>query len=247
MSAQLQALTEKEKQALRLMGRGHDAKSMARHLGLSVHTVHDRLRIVRRKLEVSSSREAARLLIDSENEDPDSVGDKILGAAALEPGVSQDAASIDGRRQRRLRPAILAGAIIMSIILAAAALLMQPASAPADASRDAMAQAEAARTAQAWLGLVDAGDWQASWRGTGRQFQSLNTVEAWEKASVGARVPLGAVVSRTELSRELVPAPPYGYQMVKFRTDFANRAGVVETVTLAREGQAWKVVGIMID
>ena len=34
MAAKLQALTEKEKQTLRLVVRGHDAKSMARHLGL---------------------------------------------------------------------------------------------------------------------------------------------------------------------------------------------------------------------
>ena len=58
MWAGYQALTEKEKQTLRLIVRGHDAKSMARHLGLSIHTVNERLRDARRKLEVSSSRGA---------------------------------------------------------------------------------------------------------------------------------------------------------------------------------------------
>lgn len=57
------SLTDKEKQTLRLILRGHDAKSTARHLGLSVHTVNERLREARRKLAVSSSREAARLLL----------------------------------------------------------------------------------------------------------------------------------------------------------------------------------------
>ena len=50
MSANHQAPTEKEKQTLRLIVRGHDAKSLARHLGLSVHTVNERLRDARRKL-----------------------------------------------------------------------------------------------------------------------------------------------------------------------------------------------------
>ena len=50
------ALTEKEKQTLRLIVRGHDAKSTARSLGLSVHTINERLRDARRKLAVSSSR-----------------------------------------------------------------------------------------------------------------------------------------------------------------------------------------------
>lgn len=64
------ALTDKEKQTLRLLLSGHDAKSMARHLGLSVHTVNERLRDSRRKLSASSSREAARLLRDAEGPAP---------------------------------------------------------------------------------------------------------------------------------------------------------------------------------
>ena len=62
----LDALTEKEKATLRLIVRGHDAKSIARELGLSVHTINERLRDARRKMEVSSSRAAARLLFEAE-------------------------------------------------------------------------------------------------------------------------------------------------------------------------------------
>ena len=46
-------LSEREKEALRLLLVGHDAKSIAGTLGLSVHTVNDRLRDARRKLGVS--------------------------------------------------------------------------------------------------------------------------------------------------------------------------------------------------
>ena len=59
-------LTDKEKQTLRLMVRGHDAKSAASELALSVHTINERLRAARRKLEVTSSKEAARLLLQAE-------------------------------------------------------------------------------------------------------------------------------------------------------------------------------------
>ena len=62
MTAPIQTLTEKEKETLRLLVDGHDAKSMARQLGLSVHTINERLRDARRKMAVSSSREAARKL-----------------------------------------------------------------------------------------------------------------------------------------------------------------------------------------
>ena len=61
MTGNLEALSEREKETLRLLLQGYEAKSIAKHLGLSVHTVNERLRASRRKLEVSSSREAARL------------------------------------------------------------------------------------------------------------------------------------------------------------------------------------------
>ena len=56
MDSRIARLTEKEKAALRLIVEGHDAKSMARALDLSVHTINDRLRAARRKLGVTSSR-----------------------------------------------------------------------------------------------------------------------------------------------------------------------------------------------
>src|SRR3546814_18394369 len=81
----INALTEKEKQTLRLIVRGHDAKSIARNLDLSVHTINERLRDARRKLTVSSSREAARLLFDAEGEPPNPSGDTNIGEAVTAP------------------------------------------------------------------------------------------------------------------------------------------------------------------
>ncbi len=66
MTSSLDTLTDKERQTLRLILRGHDAKSSARELGLSVHTVNERLRDARRKLGVTSSWEAARRLMAEE-------------------------------------------------------------------------------------------------------------------------------------------------------------------------------------
>jgi DNA-binding CsgD family transcriptional regulator len=245
-----QALTEKEKQALRLMGRGHDAKSLARHLGLSVHTVNERLRAARRKLSVSSSREAARRLLDSERDAPNSFGDKLLGEARPHGSLAKDAAAIDGEGRTFRATWVIAGVVIMSFILGIAAVISQPQFAQSSAEPPAQAspaQADVVRSARDWLAIVDAGRWEESWRATGASFRSMNTVEAWTSASEQARVPLGAMVSRADLSRESVPAPPYGYEMVKFRTSFANRPSAVETLTLVREGQAWRVVGYMID
>src|SRR3546814_5171012 len=57
----INALTEKEKQTLRLIVRGHDAKSIARNLDLSVHTINERLRDARRKLTVRSEEHTSEL------------------------------------------------------------------------------------------------------------------------------------------------------------------------------------------
>lgn len=138
----------------------------------------------------------------------------------------------------------------MVLILGIAALALQPQAAPAPAEASVSttpAQAEIVRSARDWLATVDAGRWADSWRATGASFRSLNTVEAWTQASQQGRVPLGAMVSRADLSQESVPAPPNGLEMVKFRTSFANRANATETLTLVREGQAWRVVGYWID
>ena len=66
MEPDTKALTEREKETLRLLLAGHDAKSIAREFNLSVHTINDRLREARRKLQASSSREAARILAQQE-------------------------------------------------------------------------------------------------------------------------------------------------------------------------------------
>jgi hypothetical protein len=51
---------------LRLLVRGHDIKSIAGELGISLTAANERLRTARQKLGVSSSREAARILAAEE-------------------------------------------------------------------------------------------------------------------------------------------------------------------------------------
>ena len=258
MSAGYQTLTEKEKQTLRLIVRGHDAKSMARHLGLSIHTVNERLRDARRKLEVSSSREAARLLLYAEGDAPQNLADKQIGEAAASDDMGQDAAPGTGQGRTQRLAGLTAGVIIMSIFLGVLALSLLSDGTVSTAAIDApspgettaplaVGESEVVRSARGWLVLGDQGRWQDGWLATATSFRKLNTAEVWADVAEKARAPLGAVVSRTALSQESVPAPPAGVEVVKFRTTFANKADVIETVSLAREGSAWKVVGIYLD
>ena len=79
MTHDVSALLEREKDVLRLLLVGHDAKSIARHLNLSTYVVNERLRDARRKLGVGSSREAARVLALAEADSPKNFGDKDFG------------------------------------------------------------------------------------------------------------------------------------------------------------------------
>jgi hypothetical protein len=54
-------------------------------------------------------------------------------------------------------------------------------------------------------------------------------------------------MTREAIQFEAVAAPPNGYQLVRFRTDFANCAGVIESVTLERENGVLKVVGYFLS
>ncbi|MEA1013284.1 helix-turn-helix domain-containing protein [Sphingosinicella sp. LY1275] len=252
----LSALTEKEKETLRLIVRGHDAKSIARSFGLSVHTINERLRDARRKMAVSSSREAARLLLQAEGGDPGSptpysLGDAQIGDDAAGPRINQEGAPIGGAGRRNRRPWIIIGVLLMTLALGLLALaaLPQAASGPAPTATvaPAPARSEVVDSARQWLALLDQGRWDESYRATGASFQKANTVQVWTDVSLQARAPLGAMISRTFVSHENLPAPPHGYDVVKFRTRYANKPEAIETVTLDREDGAWRVVGVMIE
>jgi DNA-binding CsgD family transcriptional regulator len=247
------ALTEKEKQTLRLLLAGHDAKSLARHLDLSVHTVNERLRDARRKLSAASSREAARLLHAAEAPSqslayPQSFVPQQIGAAQAAPAASPPA-SPDAAPPSRRRTLWAIGGFAMITLAAALLALSAPADDPrADAQpAPALAQSEVVQTARAWLELVDAGRWAESYAATGATFRKQNTLDLWRTTSETVRVPLGRVVSRVALSEEGIPAPPDGYQLVRFRTRFAAKPNAIETLTLARQDGAWKVAGVYIE
>lgn len=77
-------LTPRQKEILRLLVTGCDAKTAARELGISIHTINEHLREARRILGVSSSREAARILAQAEAASPNSMGPNKIGMPQLE-------------------------------------------------------------------------------------------------------------------------------------------------------------------
>jgi DNA-binding CsgD family transcriptional regulator len=235
------SLTDKEKETLRLLLRGHDAKSSARELGLSVHTVNERLRDARRKLGVTSSRAAARMVLNHEANTPENLVDEDLG--------EDSPALLPDQPPRRFTRTALIGGVLMSLFAVLLALSLPAGDNPQGdpPAQVASSDAEIDRAARAWLALVDAGEWDKSFAAAGASFRAPNTVAGWTAASRTARVPYGAVRSRAQVEVKYINAPPNGYRSVAYATAFADGRTVVETVTLEREPSGWRVVGYMIE
>jgi DNA-binding CsgD family transcriptional regulator len=100
-------LNENEKQALRLLLQGHDAKTAAQEIGVTPNVINERLRSARQKLQVTSSKAAARMLAEHEGYEPKKFVSKNIGIVPQRksdaiyplPGQQQQVASPDRVRE----------------------------------------------------------------------------------------------------------------------------------------------------
>ena len=111
----------------------------------------------------------------------------------------------------------------------------------------AVASTPADQVALNWLHLCDRQEWAECWREADARFKSAISETGFAATAENVRELVGPVSSRN-----LVTVAPCGSAPglspgdcvnVVFRTDFARKKGATETVTLAREGSDWKVIG----
>ena len=251
----LDDLTHRERDTLSLLLQGHDAKSIARELNLSVFTINDRLRSARKKLGASSSREAARMFADSREADHQFLAHNEIGIA--KPGIGSQPSEHVQHSRKRGRALIWwgGGLLVITLVLAVAVLaISQQGSAGLPAQTGpvtlSIGEAKSIPSASQWVILVDEANWTESWRSSGDLFRSQISQDQWAAAVGPVREPLGAMTSRTfksATSTQSLPGGPSGeYEVVEFATDFANRAGATETVISVHEDSGWRVVGYFI-
>ncbi|MFU7528329.1 DUF4019 domain-containing protein [Qipengyuania sp. ASV99] len=268
MAEPVEELTDKEKEALRLLLEGHDAKSSANTLGISVHTINDRLRNARRKMGVASSREAARILRDAGEDTPQIPVHTSLGIDNPEPA-ADTAILTQAKRAGSIRLTWLAGGmLIMSVVIAAAVLAVVSTSGgdagtavPSPQNRASSAEAAERPTpedtpsvevAEAFLSAIDAGDVAGSWDLAGQAFQTRTTQREWSGALATARAPLGDVGERRLATVQRVstlPGLPEGdYEVLVFQAKFEGWDGIVtETLTMVRNGKTFDVMGYFVS
>jgi len=107
---------------------------------------------------------------------------------------------------------------------------------------------ETQHVAREWLMLTDAGDAQAAWQAAGKKFQAAMTPEQWTQALAAQRGPFGTLIQRalnaSDFRRTFPNQPSGDYALLQFRSTFANRSVVLESISLEREGDGrWRVVG----
>jgi hypothetical protein len=126
--------------------------------------------------------------------------------------------------------------------------------APTGASQeDELSKEKAAQAAaEAWLSLVDAGNYGQSWTEAADVFKKRVDQAAWERTAEGVRDSLGTMRSRRRRSAQYatsLPGAPDGeYVVLQFDTSFEKKSAGVETVTPMKDPDGhWRVSGYFIQ
>lgn len=121
---------------------------------------------------------------------------------------------------------------------------------PLSAADQEKPEKAAQKSAEQWLSLVDAGNYDESWNQASESFQSKVTKESWKQQVSAVRGQTGKLKSRKLKSAkysESVPNAPAGkYEILQYDSSF-NAGPVVETVVLMEQkDDSWKVVGYWV-
>ncbi len=115
----------------------------------------------------------------------------------------------------------------------------------------AAAEKKAVTAAEAWLALVDEGNYAESWSEAADYFRKALSEAKWVQTMDAFRKPLGKLVERKVESARFTPtmpgAPDGKYVIIRFRSSFQNKKSAVETITpmMDEDGQ-WRVSGYYI-
>ncbi len=114
-----------------------------------------------------------------------------------------------------------------------------------------MAEQAAITSAHNWLGLIDKGDYAASWNQAAGLFKSAVSMEQWQHSLAAVQAPLGKSISRALKSKkyaeELPGAPDGKYVVIEYDTSFEKKKHGTETVVpMMDEDGEWRVSGYFV-
>jgi hypothetical protein len=140
----------------------------------------------------------------------------------------------------------------VSFTLATAALLVLGAGSAAAADPAVPPQDDPQQAAEAWLALVDAGDYAGSWDEAAEMFKAQVPQEQWVDQMTQVRAPAGAVESRELSGSDPMSDPPGApageYVQLRFRSTFAQFGAANEVVVVYADGdRGWRVAGYFVQ
>lgn len=108
----------------------------------------------------------------------------------------------------------------------------------------------AQRAAEAWLSLVDRGQYGASWDSAGTIFKRAGTPAQWAEAIRQVRDQAGPLESRSfqrlQVTKTLGNFPPGEYTILQYHTAKGGRA-VGETVIMQQDGaRGWRLAAYLV-
>ena len=108
-------------------------------------------------------------------------------------------------------------------------------------------EAAAAQNAEAWLKLIDKGEYGKAWDECGALFRDRVTRQQWVEGLPKDRDLVGKLKSRkldAAAYRTSMPGAPDGeYVMARFFADYEKKSGVEEIVSLAYIDGVWRPIG----
>ncbi|MBN2360279.1 MAG: DUF4019 domain-containing protein [Deltaproteobacteria bacterium] len=161
----------------------------------------------------------------------------LIASAAL--AQEQSAAKVKSQKSLKAAPAPTAAD--------PTAKVKDPAAAKVQPTREQQAQ----QAAEAWLKLIDAGQYDQSHAAAAKLFRGAVAKEMWAQQVKGVREPLGTLKLRrlksATFATSLPGAPDGEYVVIQFETSFTNKKNAIETVTPMRDPDgAWRVSGYYI-
>ena len=115
----------------------------------------------------------------------------------------------------------------------------------------AAAEQAAIEAAEAWLKILDSGQYAKTRDEAAEYLRNSVAKEQWDASLAAPRTRCGKLVSRKLLSKKYtaeIPNAPVGqYVIIQYQTRFQNRTAAVETITptLEKDGK-WRVSGYYI-
>lgn len=109
----------------------------------------------------------------------------------------------------------------------------------------------AVQAAEAWLALMDGGNYSGCWNESSAMVQGAVTEPAWENSMNIFRKPLGGLITRhlksAQYLTEIPGAPDGQYVLMQFGASFTDKKSAIETVTFTLEKDGhWRASGYYI-